>query len=70
MRVIFSPPKARIVAVVIGAWMVWTLIERHSITGLRLPPFEPVHVIAAMCVIGITIVGILRLLIDRNSPWQ
>lgn len=67
MRVIFNPPKARIVAVVIAAWMVWTLVERHSITGLRMPPLEPIHVIAAMCVVGITIVGVLRLLTDRNS---
>lgn len=67
MRVIFSPPKARIVAVVIGAWMVWTVIERQPISGLRLPPLEPIHVIAALCVVGITIVGVLRLLTDRDS---
>jgi len=47
--------------------MVWTVIERQSISGLRLPPLEPIHVIAAMCVVGITIVGVLRLLTDRNS---
>lgn len=68
MRVVFSPPKARIVAVVIAAWMLWTVVQRHSITGLRMPPLEPIHVIAAMCVVGITIVGILRLLTDRDSP--
>lgn len=67
MRVIFSPRKARIVAVVIVAWMAWTIFEGHSLSNLRLPPLEPIHVIAAMCVVGITIVGILRLLTDRDS---
>lgn len=68
MRVIFSPPKARIVAVIIAAWMVWAVIDRHSFSALRLPQLEPIHVIAAMCVVGIMIVGILRLLTDRDSP--
>ena len=67
MRVQFSPPRARIVAVVIGAWLVYRLLTRHvrfGVVDVLLPPLEPVHVIAGLAILCITIVGLARLFRD------
>jgi hypothetical protein len=67
MKINFNPPRARIVAVAVAAWMVWTLLTRHVHLGVidfRLPYLGPVHVIAALAIVCITIVGLARLYRD------
>ena len=69
MRIQFSPPRARIVAVVLGVWMLYGLLTRHVRFGvfeMRLPPLEPVHVIAGLAIICIMIVGLARLFRDSR----
>ena len=69
MRISFNPPRARIVAVVIGAWMLWRLIHEYTIQGsvnLHLPPLQPIHEIGALAVIGLVIVGLARLYVNNR----
>ena len=69
MNISFNPPRARIVAVLIGAWMLWKLLHEYKIqssVNLHFPALQPVHIIGAMAIIGITIVGLARLFLNNR----
>ncbi|MBI5090906.1 MAG: hypothetical protein HZB26_00515 [Candidatus Hydrogenedentes bacterium] len=68
MRVSFNPPRARIVAVVIAAYFIWSFLNRQVRIGtvdLSLPRLDQLHAIGALAILCITIVGLARLMRDR-----
>ena len=65
MKVKFNPARAWFFAACIGAYFVFQWL-RENIRLPRIPELDQLYVIGALAILGITIVGILRLWLNSS----
>lgn len=62
MRISFNPPRARIVAVVIAAWMIWHFIEKHVreiSVDIHVQRFDQNYALAIAALVIIAVVALV-----------
>jgi hypothetical protein len=69
MRVRFNPHRAALLALLVCGWMLVLWLGQHASPGHvhgTLPALDQKHAIAALAIIGITVVGLFKLWIRRR----